>query len=150
MTVKWACRGGKLLLPLFLILENLAGVFGNFLRPFPPASHFRKTGGYAMTNKKRMAIATLCLSMGMGMAAMGTPTLQAQQTDENGQATNPQPHTKKELKNEKKHEKQELKHNQKADKAAKKADEHQGQAAYQQEKSANEASKANQEAQKPN
>ena len=79
-----------------------------------------------MTNKKRMAIATLCLSMGMGMAVVGTPALFAQQTDESGQVTNPQPHTKKELKNEKKHEKQELKHNQKADKAAKKADEHQG------------------------
>jgi hypothetical protein len=87
---------------------------------------------------------------GIGMAAVGTPTLLAQQTDENGQATNPQPHTKKELKNEKKHEKQELNHNQKADKAAMKAEKHQDKAAYQQEKSANEAAKANHDAQKPN
>ena len=42
-----------------------------------------------MTNKKRMAIATLCLSMGMGMAVVGTPALFAQQTDDGGQARLP-------------------------------------------------------------
>jgi hypothetical protein len=50
------------------------------------------------------------------MAMAGTPVVRAQQTvpqtaqptDENGQVTNPQPHTKKEYKDEKKREKKEL------------------------------------------
>jgi hypothetical protein len=46
--------------------------------------------------------------------------------DENGQVTNPQPHTKQDYEREKKREKKELKHNQKADKAARKTSEHQG------------------------
>jgi stringent starvation protein B len=103
-----------------------------------------------MTHRKWMAVAAFCLSLGIWITVAAPSILLAQQADENGQAMNPQPHTKKELKAEKKHEKQELKHNQKADKAAKKAEEHQDKAAYQQEKSANEAAKANQEAQKPN
>jgi hypothetical protein len=96
-----------------------------------------------MRNRRTIAVATLCLSMGMAMA--GTPALLAQQTDENGQVTNPQPHTKQ----EKKREKKELKHNEKSDKAAKKSEKHQDKAAYEQEKSANEVSKANQAAQQP-
>jgi hypothetical protein len=76
--------------------------------------------------------------------------LQQPQTDENGQVTNPQPHTDQEYKNEKKHEKKELKHNKKADKAARKAEEHENKSAREQEKSAREADKANQEAAKPN
>jgi hypothetical protein len=100
-----------------------------------------------MRNRRTIAVATLCLSMGIAMA--GTPALLAQQTDENGQVTNPQPHTKQEYKQEKKREKKELKHNEKSDKAAKKSEKHQDKAAYEQEKSANEASKANQAAQQP-
>jgi hypothetical protein len=100
-----------------------------------------------------MAVATLCLSLGIGVATAGTPLLFAQQaaqpTDENGQVMNPQPHTKKELKQEKKREKKELKHNQKSDKAASKAAEHQDKATKEQEKSAKEADKANQAAQQP-
>jgi hypothetical protein len=107
-----------------------------------------------MTNRRLTAIATLCLSLGIGVAAAGTPTLFGQQaaqtTDENGQVMNPQPHTEKEYKQEKKREKKELKHNQKSDKAAMKAEKHQDKAAREQEKSAKEADKANQEAQKPN
>lgn len=106
-----------------------------------------------MRNPKLIAAATLCLSMGAGVAVAGTPTLQAQQTaqptDENGQVTNPQPHTKKEYNDEKKREKKELKHNEKSDKAAKKANEHANKSAAEQEKSAKEAAKANQAAQQP-
>jgi hypothetical protein len=106
-----------------------------------------------MTYKRRMAVATLCLSMGFGMATAGVPALFGQQaaqpTDENGQVTNPQPHTKKEYKQEKKREKKELKHNQRSDKAASKAAEHQEKATKEQEKSAKEADKANQAAQQP-
>jgi len=102
-----------------------------------------------MTNKRAIAAATLCLSMGIGVAIAGTSMLFAQQTDENGQATNPQPHTKKEFKQEKKQEKKELKHNEKSDKAARKSEKHQDKAAYEQEKSANEAAKANKAAQQP-
>jgi Fe2+ transport system protein B len=106
-----------------------------------------------MRNRKLMAIATLCLSMGTGMAVVGTPALRGQQTaqpmDQNGQVTNPQPHTKQEYEQEKKREKKELKHNQKADKAAKKANEHANRSAAEQEKSAKEAAKANQAAQQP-
>ena len=102
-----------------------------------------------MTNRRMTAAATLCLSMGIGVGMAATPALLAQQTDENGQVTNPQPHTKKEYKQEKKQEKKELKHNEKSDKAARKSEEHQNKAAYEQEKSANEAAKANQAAQQP-
>jgi hypothetical protein len=85
-----------------------------------------------MTHRKWMAVAAFCLSLGIWITVAAPSILLAQQADENGQAMNPQPHTKKELKAEKKQE------------------EHQDKAAYQQEKSANEAAKANQEAQKPN
>jgi len=102
-----------------------------------------------MTNRRMIAAATLCLSLGIGVAMAGTPMLFAQQTDENGQVTNPQPHTKKEYKQEKKQEKKELKHNEKSDKAARKSEKHEDKAAYEQEKSANEAAKANQAAQQP-
>ncbi|HEX6494895.1 MAG TPA: hypothetical protein VF018_05395 [Acidobacteriaceae bacterium] len=100
-----------------------------------------------MMNTRWIAAATLCLGMGFGVA--GTPLLVAQQTDENGQVTNPQPHTKKEYKQEKKREKKELKHNQKSDKAAAKAAKHEDKATSEQEKSAREADKANQAAQQP-
>ena len=108
-----------------------------------------------MRKRKLIATATLCLGIGMAMA--GTPGVWAQQTapqtaqptDENGQVTNPQPHTKKEYKDEKKREKKELKHNEKSDKAARKSEKHEDKAAYEQEKSANEAAKANQAAQQP-
>ncbi len=100
-----------------------------------------------MTNTRWIAAAALCLGMGFGVAA--TPTLYAQQTDENGQVTNPQPHTKKEYKQEKKREKKELKHNEKSDKAATKAARHEDKATADQEKSAREADKANQAAQQP-
>jgi hypothetical protein len=105
-----------------------------------------------MANRRWIAGATLFLSMGIGVALAGTPALALQQpqTDENGQVTNPQPHTDQEYKNEKKHEKKELKHNKKADKAARKAEEHENKSAREQEKSAREADKANQEAAKPN
>jgi hypothetical protein len=110
-----------------------------------------------MTYKRRTAAAALCLSMGFGVAMAGTPALfgeqtgqpTAQQTDENGQVMNRQPHTKKEYKQEKKREKKELKHNQKSDKAAMKAEEHQEKVDKEQEKSAKEADKANQAAQQP-
>jgi hypothetical protein len=106
-----------------------------------------------MRNRKLIATATLCLSLGAGMAMAGTPALFAQQTapptDENGQVTNPQPHSKQDYDQEKKREKKELKHNQKADKAAKKADEHANRSAAEQERSAKEAAKANQAAQQP-
>jgi hypothetical protein len=106
-----------------------------------------------MRNRRLIATATLCL--GIGMAMSGTPTVRAQQTvlqtaqptDENGQVTNPQPHTKKEYKDEKKREKKELKHNEKSDKAAMKANEHANKSAAEQEKSEKEAEKANQAAQ---
>ncbi len=108
-----------------------------------------------MRNRKLIATATLCLGIWMAMA--GTPGAWAQQTapqtaqpmDENGQVTNPQPHTKKEYKDEKKREKKELKHNEKSDKAAMKANEHANKSAAEQEKSAKEAEKANQAAQQP-
>jgi hypothetical protein len=100
-----------------------------------------------MNNTRRIAAAALCLGMGFGVAA--TPALHAQQTDENGQVTNPQPHTKQEYKQEKKREKKELKHNQKSDKAATKAAKHEDKATTEQEKSAREADKANQAAQQP-
>jgi excinuclease UvrABC helicase subunit UvrB len=106
-----------------------------------------------MKNRRLIATATLCVSLGAGAAVAGTPLLYAQQTaqpmDENGQVTNPQPHTKQDYEQEKKREKKELKHNQKADEAAKKASEHQNKSAYEQEKSAKEAAKANQAAQQP-
>ena len=93
--------------------------------------------------KRLTAAATLLLSMGIGAMAVGPPALFAQQTDENGQVTNPQPHTKKEYKQEKKQEKRELKHNRKSDKAARNADQHEDKAAYERERQANEAAKAN-------
>ncbi len=103
-----------------------------------------------MANRRWIAGATLCLSMGIGVAMAGTPAQSAQQPmDENGQVTNPQPHTKQEYKNEKKHEKKELKHNEKADKAARKSEKHESKAYREQEKSAREADKANQEATRP-
>ena len=82
----------------------------------------------------------LLLSMGlMGTAA----TLSAQQRDENGQIVNPQPHTKKQLKEEEKQEKHQLKHNQKADKAATKANREDTKAAGERAKADDEAQKAN-------
>jgi hypothetical protein len=128
----------------------LAGFCHSLLR----ASHLGKDQEeYLMRNRRLIAIATLCLSMGAGTAMVGTPTVFAQQTapptDQNGEVTNPQPHTKQEYDQEKKREKKELKHNQKADKAAKKADEHANKSAKEQEKAAKEAAKANQAAQQP-
>lgn len=103
-----------------------------------------------MRNRTLLATATLCLSMGVGMA--GTP-LFAQQTapptDQNGQVTNPQPHTDQEYKQEKKREKKELKHNKKSDEAAQKSAVHQDKAIKEQDKSQREADKANQSAQQP-
>lgn len=102
----------------------------------------------AMTNTRWIAATALCVGMGFGVAA--APTLSAQQpTDQNGQVTNPQPHTKKEYKQEKKREKKELKHNEKSDKAAMKAAKHEDKATSEQERSAREADKANQAAQQP-
>ena len=106
-----------------------------------------------MRNRRLIATAAFCLGIGMAMA--GTPGARAQETapqtaqptDENGQVTNPQPHSKKEYKDEKKREKKELKHNEKSDKAAMKANEHANKSAAEQEKSAKEAEKANQAAQ---
>ena len=102
-----------------------------------------------MGNRKLIATATLCLGIGMAMA--GTPVIRAfsrpsrrrpSRQIENGQMTNPQPHTKKEYKDEKKREKK-LKHNEKSDKAAMKANEHANKSAAEQEKSEKEAEKAN-------
>jgi hypothetical protein len=62
----------------------------------------QEDGGGTMTNRRRMAGATLCLSIGIGFTMAGTPALLAQQADANGQVTNPQPHTDKEYKQEKK------------------------------------------------
>ena len=104
-----------------------------------------------MRKRTLLAVATRCLSMGIGVAMVGTPALFAQQTaqpmDPNGQVTNPQPHTDQEYKQEKKREKKELKHNKKSDEAAQKAAEHQDKAIKEQEKSQKEADKANQSAQ---
>jgi hypothetical protein len=103
-----------------------------------------------MANRKWIAVATLCLGMGLMAPAIGAQQSPPPQSDQNGEVQNPQPHTKQQYENEKKHEKKELKHNQKADKAAAKAQKHENKAAREQEKSAKEAEKANQEATKPN
>ncbi len=67
----------------------------------------------------------------------------AQQTDDNGQVVNPQPHTKKQYQDEKKDMKHQLKHNQKADKADAKATRQADRAAREQQKADREAAKAN-------
>lgn len=67
----------------------------------------------------------------------------AQQTDDNGQLVNPQPHTKQQYNQEKKDEKHQLKHNRKADKAQAKADRDDAKAARHQRKADAEADKAN-------
>ena len=73
----------------------------------------------------------------------GTAGLAAQQTDDNGQVVNPQPHTKHPYNEEKKDMKHQLKHNRKADKAAAKAGRNADKAARNQQKANAEAEKAN-------
>ena len=84
--------------------------------------------------------ATLLLSLA-GLA--GSTGLAAQQTDDNGQIVNPQPHTKQQYNEEKKDMKHQLKHNRKSDKASAKADRNADKAAHDQRKADAESAKAN-------
>lgn len=76
--------------------------------------------------------------------SLATPAaLMAQQTDDNGQLVNPQPHTKQQYDQEKKDMKHQLKHNRKSDKAQTKAERNEDRAARDQQKADKEADKAN-------